>query len=669
MRATAKYMETEGAEDADDEQSAEVVSANPAWAARTDMTVPEFDGPMAMRAVPENTAAGGLVGVPVAATDASLNDVLTYSLTDVSTGSFDIDPATGQIKVGASTVLDHETEDNASYLVTVRVRDASDETDTVDVTITVTDVDEAPTVTGMTVFTVAENLDVLSTTTADDFRYTKADPELYTTEWDLSGLDASDFEISDDGDLSFKDAPDFEDPMGGANGDSNVYQVTLEASDGVHTGMLAVSVKVTDADDDGKVALSADRPEVGSTITATLTDDDGGVTGVTWQWHSTMEADGTPITDNDIDDADESEYKPVAADGTMYLHAVASYTDSKGSGKMATGVTENAVRADTTNRPPMFVDADDEVVTAYERSVAEDRADMADRTNDAAVGDPVTAARNNASGSYTLSGSDADSFMIIPASGQINAPSGTELDYETKKTYNVVVTATAPSGLSSSVPVTINVMDLDEMPELEGDDSKDYPENGTDKVATYTAMDPEGNEVLWSLSGDEGGMFSINGGVLRFKNPPNYGMDNTHEVTVRASDGGDDWSVIGVTVMVTDVDEPGTITLSSLQPQAAEVFTVNPPDSPAVTDPDEVVGDNRMAVGQEQVRQRQLCRHCNCGNCHIHAGRWRCRLLPQSHSKLRRQFQRNCKRRGERGFRQPGTGCEDRECRPGVPHR
>ena len=576
LRATAKYMETEGAEDADDEQSAEVVSANPAWAARTDITVPAFEGPMAMRAVPENTAAGGLVGVPVAATDASPNDVLTYSLT----GSFDIDPATGQIKVGASTVLDHETAGNASYPVTVTVLDTSGETDTVEVTITVTDVDEAPTVTGMTVFTVAENMDDLSNTPSD-YTYTKADPELYTTEWDLSGLDASDFEISDAGALSFKEAPDFENPMGGARGDSNVYQVTVEASDGVNTGMLAVSVKVTDADDGGKVALSADRPEVGATITATLTDDDGGVTGVTWQWHRSSTAD---TTGDEIEDADESEYKPVAADADRYLHAVASYTDSKGA-STATGVTENMVRADTANRPPMFLDEDDEVVTAYERSVAEDRADMDDRTDPATVGAPVTAA-NNANGSYTLSGRDASTFMMDANTGQISAPTGTELDHEEKDTYTVIVTAAAPSGLTSSVTVTINVMDLDELPELEGDESKDYPENGTDLVATYTAMDPERGEVLWSLGGTEAGMFSINGGVLRFKNPPDYGVDNTHEVTVRASDGGNDWSEIEVTVMVTDVDEPGTITLSSLQPQAGEVLTVNPPGNPAVTDPD-----------------------------------------------------------------------------------
>ena len=130
---------------------------------KTENAVPEFPTGEATRSVAEDAALGTAIGGPVAATDGDADDVLTYSLTDVNAGSFDIDPATGQIKVGASTVLDHETEDNASYQVTVTVRDTSGETDTVDVTITVTDVDEAPTVTGMTVFTVAENLDVLST--------------------------------------------------------------------------------------------------------------------------------------------------------------------------------------------------------------------------------------------------------------------------------------------------------------------------------------------------------------------------------------------------------------------------------------------------------------------------------------------------------------------------
>ena len=54
----------------------------------------------------------------------------------------------------------------------------------------------------------------------------------------------------------------------------------------------------------------------------------------------------------------------------------------------------------------------------------------------------------------------------------------------------VTVTATDPLGAFSSIPVTIEVTDVDEAPEISGDDMISYPENGADSVATYTAMRP-----------------------------------------------------------------------------------------------------------------------------------------------------------------------------------
>ena len=39
-----------------------------------------------------------------------------------------------------------------------------------------------------------------------------------------------------------------------------------------------------------------------------------------------------------------------------------------------------------------------------------------------------------------------------------------ELDYETKATYTVVVTATDPSGATDSITVTINVTDENDKP-------------------------------------------------------------------------------------------------------------------------------------------------------------------------------------------------------------
>ena len=107
-------------------------------------------------------------------------------------------------------------------------------------------------------------------------------------------------------------------------------------------------------------------------------------------------------------------------------------------------------------------------------------------------------------------------------------------------------------------------------------------------MATYTAVDPEGADIVWSVTGDDAGDFSIENGVLMFKSPPNFEAptggagDNstTYSVTVVASDGGTLMDTQEVTVNVTNVDEPGMITLSSLQPQAGVELTAT------LTDPD-----------------------------------------------------------------------------------
>ena len=49
-----------------------------------------------------------------------------------------------------------------------------------------------------------------------------------------------------------------------------------------------------------------------------------------------------------------------------------------------------------------------------------------------------------------------------------------------------------------------------------------YPENGTHPVATFTAVDPEGADVVWTLGGADAGNFKIEGGVLTFAKSPDY---------------------------------------------------------------------------------------------------------------------------------------------------
>ena len=92
---------------------------------------------------------------------------------------------------------------------------------------------------------------------------------------------------------------------------------------------------------------------------------------------------------------------------------------------------------------------------------------------------------------------------------------GTKLDYETKSTYRVTVTATDPDNLSASIDVTIMVIDMNEAPEVTGDAEKDYPENQTRDVASYRATDPEGGTIYWSLLQDA----LIPLGMSRWHNP------------------------------------------------------------------------------------------------------------------------------------------------------
>ena len=57
-------------------------------------------------------------------------------------------------------------------------------------------------------------------------------------------------------------------------GGNNVYEVTLNATGGTHD----VAVTVTNVDEAGSVSLSAFQPQIGESVTATLSDPDGDTT-------------------------------------------------------------------------------------------------------------------------------------------------------------------------------------------------------------------------------------------------------------------------------------------------------------------------------------------------------------------------------------------------------
>ena len=90
------------------------------------------------------------------------------------------------------------------------------------VPVTVEPVNEPPDISGPSSVTYREN------GTATLATYRASDSERSEVAWDLSGTDTRPFTISETGVVTFRSAPDYENPSD--SGRDNVYQVTLEAS-------------------------------------------------------------------------------------------------------------------------------------------------------------------------------------------------------------------------------------------------------------------------------------------------------------------------------------------------------------------------------------------------------------------------------------------------------
>ena len=175
------------------------------------------------------------------------------------------------------------------------------------------------------------------------------------------------------------------------------------------------------------------------------------------------------------------------------------------------------------------------------------------------IGSPVTAldADDDDTLTYSLSGTDAGSFRIGRISGQIRTSDS--LDFETKNSYSVTVTADDGNGGTATIDVTITVVNV--APTIDsGPHWVDYNEGGTDEVADYDASDPGGGDITWSLSGTDAGAFRIYAsGELRFRSPPDFenprddGPNNEYEITVIASDSSNETSEKDVTIRVTNL--------------------------------------------------------------------------------------------------------------------
>ena len=123
---------------------------------------------------------------------------------------------------------------------------------------------------------------------------------------------------------------------------------------------------------------------------------------------------------------------------------------------------------------------------------------------------------------WSIEGDDADAFTIVGGELKfVNTPDyENPVDDDVGNDYEITVIA-SDGELTDDIDVTIDVTNVNEAPDIDGDLSPNYTENGTGTVATYTADDPEDDEITWTLDGDDADAFTIDDdGDLEFVKDP-----------------------------------------------------------------------------------------------------------------------------------------------------
>ena len=508
--------------------------------------VPVFtEGDSTTRTVAEKTLEGVEIGTAIGATDPD-GDTLTYTLSGADADIFELESTTGQLKT--KKTLDFESQ--STYKVTLTVSDGK-LSDTIDVTITVTDIDEtipnrAPVFAdgNSTTRSVAEN------TAADTDIGTAiaaTDPDGNTLIYTLGGTDAATFDIdSTSGQLKTKAELNYE--------TKKVYTLTITVSDGSLTDTINVTINITDieetipnrapvftegetttravaentiADTNIGVAVAATDPD-GNTLTYTL----GGTDAATFDIDSTS---GQLKTKDTLNYENKSSY---------------SVTITVSDGDLTDVINVN-INVTNQNDAPIFTKGN-----SATRAVAENTA--ADTNIGAAVA--ATDPDGNTL-TYTLGGTDADVFAIDNATGQLKTKA--TLDYETKKTYSVTITASDGS-LKDTITVTINITDIVEnrVPVFtEGNSAtRSIAENtnsGVDIGTAVSATDEDNDTLTYTLGGTDAASFAIVGtsGQLKTSASLDYEDKTSYSVTITVSDGKGGTDSISVTITVTDVTE------------------------------------------------------------------------------------------------------------------
>ena len=479
---------------------------------------------------------------------------------------FTIDATTGELSFTNAPDFENPSDTGAKpadndYEVEVTVTDDGEgnPSTTQAITVSVKNINDAPTITSTDSLSVDENVtDPILTVTASDDDIPAGDKLSFS----LGNSDDSNLFSIDavSGELSFKASPDFENP---ADVDSNnIYVVEIIVTDKAGaTASQLVSVTVQDINDapvissDAAVSMAENTAEV---LTVIASDQDANdvlnyaITGGDDQAQFSIDAT-TGALSFKPDQLPDYE-NPADTDGNNTYRVEITVTDTAGATAV---ITQEITITDAQDAPVIHsantADTDENSTTVLTVTASDQDKNPADTL------------------SFTISGGDdADLFTIDATTGELRFKTApdfeTPLDKNTDNTYELEISVDDGQGNVVSQLIAVTVHDVNDAPVFAKPELTIEAEENQTTVTTVSATDadtlPSPDTLSYAIvAGDDAALFSIDAttGELRFVSAPDFEKpsdtganpkDNMYELSVKVSDGqgGEATQVLHVSV-------------------------------------------------------------------------------------------------------------------------
>ncbi|MBC6426154.1 MAG: cadherin repeat domain-containing protein, partial [Ekhidna sp.] len=466
--------------------------------------------------IAENVPTGTVVET-VEATDEE-KDALSFAITEGNTNeAFAINADLGQLVT--AKLLDFETTPN--YTLTISVSDGK-LSGSADITINVTDVNEAPTITEQT-FVVAE--DAPDGTTVGTVQATDPEEDELTfaitagNTGDVFDIDQTTGAITTAASLDFETAP--------------TYTLTISVSDGNLSTTADIIINVTDVNEDTGTSEPINTAPTITEQTFTVAED--AVNGATVGTVQASDAETNNLTfaitagntGNAFAIAEGT--GAITKAGTLDFENNPNYTlnvsVSDGNLSATADITINLTNI---NEAPA-------ITPAQTFSVAEDA------VNGTAVGTVLATDPEEDNLMFSITqGNTGNVFAIGEGTGAITTAGA--LDFENNPNYTLKVSV-SDGELADEADITINVTNVNDNAPTIVDQTFTVAEDAANNTAVgiVQAADADMNNLTFAItSGNTGNVFDINrttgaittAGTLDFENNPNY-----YTLTVKVSDG------------------------------------------------------------------------------------------------------------------------------------